>query len=181
MPPRIRQTYKPQGPRCWNEMIAERPHNKYGSAILIRVDLKIENVNERVQRIVELITIVMPGIVVHSVYKPPNNPFELPVFGYRVLPHITLYNHTTWKTTDALDTHSKYKLQQTRYTFNNYKKEKLSQFITDTEDDFSDIQPPGNIHTANTIFTYKLLQENMSHKIQHRNNIRAQNAPDPSI
>ena len=44
----------------------------HGSAILIRHDLKFENVYERVQGTVELITVVMPGVVVHSVYKSPN-------------------------------------------------------------------------------------------------------------
>ena len=48
-------------------LVAERPHNKYGSAILIREDLKVENVYERVQGTVELITIVMSGVVVHYV------------------------------------------------------------------------------------------------------------------
>ena len=48
-------------------LVAERPHNKYGSAILIRDDLKVDNVYERVQGTVELITIVMSGVVVDSV------------------------------------------------------------------------------------------------------------------
>ena len=38
----------------------------------------------------ELITIVMPRVVVHSVYKPPNDPFELPAVGHRNLPHIVI-------------------------------------------------------------------------------------------
>ena len=71
-------------------LVAERPHNKYGSAILIRDDLKVDNVYERVQGTVELITIVMSGVVVHSVYKPPNDQFALPALGYRDLPHIVI-------------------------------------------------------------------------------------------
>ena len=59
-------------------LVAERPHNKYGSAILIRDDLKVDNVYERVQGTVELITIVMSGLVVHSVYKPPKRPVCAP-------------------------------------------------------------------------------------------------------
>ena len=58
-------------------LVVERPH-KYGSAILIREDLKVENVYERVQGTVELITIVMLGVVVHYVYKPPNDQFFAP-------------------------------------------------------------------------------------------------------
>ena len=49
-------------------LVAELPHNKYGSAILIRDDPKVHNFYERVQETVELITIVMSGVVVHSVY-----------------------------------------------------------------------------------------------------------------
>ena len=71
-------------------LVAERPHNKYGSVILIRDDLKVDNVYERVQRIVELITIVMSGVVVHSVYNPPNDQFVLPALGHRDLPHIVI-------------------------------------------------------------------------------------------
>ena len=35
--------------------------------------MMVENVYEKVQGTVELITIVMYGVVVHSVYKPPND------------------------------------------------------------------------------------------------------------
>ena len=63
-------------------LVAERPHKKYGSAILIRDDLKVDNVYERVQGTVELITIVMSGVVVHSVYKPPNDQFALQALGH---------------------------------------------------------------------------------------------------
>ena len=52
-------------------LVAERPHTKYGSDILIREDLKVENVYERVQGTVELITIVMSGVVVHYEYNHP--------------------------------------------------------------------------------------------------------------
>ena len=57
-------------------LVAERLHNKYGS--------------ERIQGTVELITIVMSGVVVHSVYKPPNGQFALPALGRRDLPHIVI-------------------------------------------------------------------------------------------
>ena len=75
VPSRNTQTHKPLKAQdiAGMSLVAERPHNKYGSAILIREDLKIENVYERVQGTVELITIVMSGVVVHYVYKPPND------------------------------------------------------------------------------------------------------------
>ena len=100
----------------------------------------------------------------------------------------------------TINTLTKYKLQQNRHTFTNYRKANWTQFTTDTDAAFSDIQSPPDIHTANTIFTNtilhahkhnipkgkihltcKLLPEQIRHKIEHKNNIRAQNASDPSI
>ena len=71
-------------------LVAERPNNKYGSDILIRDDLKVYNVYKRVQGTVELTTIVVSGVVVHSVYKPLNNQFALPALDHRDLPHIVI-------------------------------------------------------------------------------------------
>ena len=71
-------------------LVVERPHNKYGSAILIQNDLKVKKIYERVQETVEIITIENPGVVVHSVYKPPNDPFELPALVHGNLPHIVI-------------------------------------------------------------------------------------------
>ena len=47
-------------------LIAERPHIKYGSAILIRSDLKVKGVSVWEHDYVELISFEMPGVVVHS-------------------------------------------------------------------------------------------------------------------
>ena len=70
--------------------IAERPHIKYGSDILIRNDLKVKGISVWEQDNVELISIEMPGVVVHSVYKPSNEKFVLPALGYGNLPHIVI-------------------------------------------------------------------------------------------
>ena len=55
----------------------------------------------------ELISIEMPGAVVHSVYKPPNEKFVLPALGYGNLPHnvISAFNShiTTWGYTTTDD------------------------------------------------------------------------------
>ena len=57
-------------------LVIECPHNKYGSAILIQNDMKVNKIYERVQGTVEIITLVMPGVVVHlrqwnqGVWKP---------------------------------------------------------------------------------------------------------------
>ena len=81
-------------------LVVERRHNKYASAILIRNDLKVKKIYERVQGTVEIIAIVMSGVVVHSVYKPPNDPFEPPALGHRNLQHIVIgdvnSHSTTW-------------------------------------------------------------------------------------
>ena len=73
-------------------LVVERPHNKYGSAILIREDLKVDNVYERVQGAVELITIVMSGVVVHSVFR------------HRDLPHIVIIYFNSHSTSWGYDT-----------------------------------------------------------------------------
>ena len=85
-------------------LLAERPHNKYGGAILIREDLKVENVYERVHGTVELITIVMSGVVVHFVYKPPNDQFALPALGHRDLLHIVIRDFNSHNTSWGYDT-----------------------------------------------------------------------------
>ena len=80
-------------------LIVEHPHNKYGNDILIRNDLKVKKIYERVQGTVEIITIMMPGVVIHSMYKPPNDPFELPALNHRNLPHIVIGDFNSHSTT----------------------------------------------------------------------------------
>ena len=77
-----RSTNLPRPKIAGMSLVVERPHSKYGSAILIRNDLKVKKIYERVQGTFEIITIVMSGVVEHSVYKPPNDPFELPALGW---------------------------------------------------------------------------------------------------
>ena len=79
-------------------LVVEHSHSKYDSAILIRNDLKVKKIYEGVQGTVELITIVMPGVV-HSVYRPPNDPFELSALGHRNLPHIVIGDFNSHSTT----------------------------------------------------------------------------------
>ena len=94
---RLQETHRPTNfsrPKIVGMLLVyERPppsHNKYGIAILIRDDLKVDNVYERVQGTVEVITIVMSGVVMHSVCKPPNDQFAHPALGHRDLPHIVI-------------------------------------------------------------------------------------------
>ena len=95
----------PKANDSWISLVVERPHSKYGSTILIRNGVKVKKIYERVQGTVVLITIVMPRVVVLSVYTPPNDPFELPALGHKNLPHIVIEDFnshsTTWGCTNT--------------------------------------------------------------------------------
>ena len=95
---------------------------------------------------------------------------------------------------------SKYRLQQNRQTFTNYKKADWTQFLEDTLSVFAQTTIPTNIHTANRIFTNiilmagkhnipkdkmhsncRLLPKDIVCKITQRNNIRRANTCDPAL
>ena len=85
-------------------LVAERPHNKHGSSVFIRDGLKMNNISVCEEGNVELITVELSGVIVHSMYKPPLEPFRLPTLGQRNKPHIvigdfnshsTLWGYTT--------------------------------------------------------------------------------------
>ena len=64
----------------------------------IRDGLKVNNISVCNEENVELITVELPGVVVHAMYKPPPEPFRLPVLGQRNKPHIVIAdfnNHST--------------------------------------------------------------------------------------
>ena len=84
-------------------LVAERPH-KHSSSVFIRDGLKVNNISVCEEGNVELVTVELPGVVVHSMYKPPPEPFRLPALGQRNKPHIvigdfnshsTLWGYTT--------------------------------------------------------------------------------------
>ena len=56
-------------------LVAERPHNSISVC---------EEEND------EFITVELPGVVVHSLNKPPPEPFLLPPLGQRIKPHIVI-------------------------------------------------------------------------------------------
>ena len=85
-------------------LVAEHPHNNYGSDILIRDYLKVDNVYERVQGTGELIKMVMSGVVVHSVYKPPNDQFSVPALGHRDFLHIVIGDFNIYSTSWGYNT-----------------------------------------------------------------------------
>ena len=88
-------------------LVAERPHNKHGSSVFIRDGLKVNSISVCEEENVESITVELPGVVVHSLYKPPPEPFLLPPLGQRIKPHIVIgdfNSHSTlwgYTTTDS--------------------------------------------------------------------------------
>ena len=71
-------------------LVAERPHNKHGRAVFVRDGLKVHSISVCEEGNVEFITLELPGVVVHSVYKPPDEQFLLPPLGNRNIPHIVI-------------------------------------------------------------------------------------------
>ena len=51
-------------------LVAERPHNKHGSSVFVRDGLKVNSISVCEEENVEFITVELPGVVVHSLYKP---------------------------------------------------------------------------------------------------------------
>ena len=91
-------------------LVAERPHDKYGGggAIFIRYDLKVKSISVTAANHVEVITAELSDVVVHSVYKPPSEQFELPPLGHRSLPQTVIADfnsHNTIWGYDATDNH----------------------------------------------------------------------------
>ena len=88
-------------------LVAERPHNKHGSSIFVRDGLKVNSISICEEDNVEFITVELPGVVVHSVYKPPAEQFLLPPLGSGSMPHIVIgdfnshntqsFNSAIWK------------------------------------------------------------------------------------
>ena len=69
-------------------LVAERPHNKHGSSVFVRDGLKVNSISVCEEDNVEFIAVELPGVVVHSVYKPPAEQFLLPPLRSRNMSHI---------------------------------------------------------------------------------------------
>ena len=64
-------------------LVAERPHNNHGSSGFVRDGLKVNSISVCEEENDEFITVEHPGVVVHSLYKPPPEPFLLPPLAQR--------------------------------------------------------------------------------------------------
>ena len=71
-------------------LVAERPHNKYGSAVFIRDDPKVKGISICEEDDVELITIKLCSEIIQSVYKPPKKQFLLPPLQQGNKPHVVI-------------------------------------------------------------------------------------------
>ena len=67
-------------------LVAERPHDKYGSAIFIKDDLNVKSISVTAANHIEVIIVELPDVVVHSVYKPPSDQFVLPPWTQKPTP-----------------------------------------------------------------------------------------------
>ena len=56
-------------------LIVERPHDQYGSAIYVKPGLDVNNTNIYSDNNMEILSINLEGLTVTSIYKPPNTPF----------------------------------------------------------------------------------------------------------
>ncbi|XP_071480569.1 uncharacterized protein [Diadema antillarum] len=59
-------------------LIAERPHDQYGSAVFLRNGLSADKISISDTDNTEIITINTKGVSVSSVYKPPSTIFDIP-------------------------------------------------------------------------------------------------------
>ena len=71
-------------------LVAERPHNKHGSSVFVKDGLKVNSISVCEENNVEFITVELPGVMVHTVYKPPTEQFLLPPLGSRNMPYIVI-------------------------------------------------------------------------------------------
>ena len=76
-------------------LVAERPHNKHRSSVFVRDGLKMNIISVCEEENVDFIIVEHPGVVVHSLYKPPPKPFLLPPLGPRIKPHIVISSKAT--------------------------------------------------------------------------------------
>ena len=99
----------------------------------------------------------------------PNNAHQQPTSPDITTISSSLYNRTTWNTIHALNsdhlpilltiqTDNKHTIQQNKRSYTNYRKAVWDKFTQDTEDAFTEIQPPTDIHDANKTFTNILYQ-----------------------
>ena len=89
-------------------LVAEHPHDKYGTAIFTRDYPKVKSISVTAANHVEVITVDLLDEVIHSVHKQPSEQFVFPQLGHRSLPQIVfgdLNSHNTiWGTTPHVTT-----------------------------------------------------------------------------
>ena len=76
-------------------LVTECPHKNHGSSVFVRDGLNVTSISVCKEDNVEFITVELPGVVVHSVSKPPTEQFLLPPLGSRNMPHIVTHSGDT--------------------------------------------------------------------------------------
>ena len=71
-------------------LVVERPNNTHGSSVFVRDGLMVNIISVCEEDNVDFITVELPGVVVHSVYKPPAEQFLFPPLERRNMPHIVI-------------------------------------------------------------------------------------------
>ena len=100
-------------------LVAERPHNKHGRSVFIRDGLKVNNISVCEEENVELI-IVELSVIVHSMYKPPPEPFRLPTLGQRNKLHIVIGDFNSHSTPQQTATENMWSNVRTQTTCHSY-------------------------------------------------------------
>ena len=76
----------------------------HGSSVFVRDGLKVNSISVCEEEIIEFGIVELPGVVVHSLYKQPPEPFLLPPLGQRIKPHIVIGDFNSlwgYTTTDS--------------------------------------------------------------------------------
>ncbi|XP_071483046.1 uncharacterized protein [Diadema antillarum] len=60
------------------KLVAERPHDKYGSAIFVKTGTHVRSTAVYAENNIEVITLILDDVSVTSAYKPPMQVFQLP-------------------------------------------------------------------------------------------------------
>jgi len=72
------------------QLVNERPHNQYGSAIFIKEGLDAQKTFLSEHNKVEILTVQLSGFAVTCIYKPPAVPFEFTEPPMAPMPYIVL-------------------------------------------------------------------------------------------
>ena len=77
-------------------LVEEGPHNKFGSAVFIRNDLRVINVSIWETKNIDFLTVKLHDVVIHLLYKLHVKPFVLPSLGSRQCGKVFCVKNEEW-------------------------------------------------------------------------------------